>query len=80
MKTSSLEAAYEPMRAWALSPSPIRPPGVAQLFRGGMITWAREMHPLPDGPSREVHQTSLTSCCATPLSAIVAAMIVGVAQ
>ena len=80
MKTCSLEPGYEPMRAWALSPSPIRPPGVAQLLRGGMVTWAHEMHPLPSVPVSEGSQPCIPHCCVTPLSTIVAAMIAEVSQ
>jgi len=80
VKTCFLEAGYEPLRTWALSPSPTRPPGVAQLLRGGMVTWAYQMQPLPSVQGSEAWQPSISYMGVTPLSMIVAAMIAEVCQ
>ena len=75
MNISWVEPAYEPLRAWALHPCPLRPPGVAQLLCGGMITWVQQMQRLSDEPSGRVSPAAPTRCCSTPLSTIVATMI-----
>jgi hypothetical protein len=80
MKTSWIEPAYEPLRIWALHPSPTRPPGVAQILRGGIITWLRQTQPLPVVSSCEPDATHVAPCLSTPLSTIVAAMIAEVCQ
>jgi hypothetical protein len=77
MKISWVEPAYEPLRTWALHPSSMRPPGLAHLLRGGIITWMRETQPLPAAQSSEIHTARLFS---TPLSTLVAAMITEVCR
>ena len=75
MKTFNNEADYEPLRVWALHPSSVRPPGIAQILRGGLITWLQMAQSLPAVPSGEVGMTQTTHVEATPLSTLVAAMI-----
>jgi hypothetical protein len=70
-----VEPAYEPLRAWALHPSPLRPPGIAQLLRGGMITWLQTAQSLPVISSQEHVLTPMLPSVTTPLSTLVAAMI-----
>jgi hypothetical protein len=70
-----VEPAYEPLRAWALHPSLLRPLGVAQLLRGGMITWLQTAQSLPVIPSQEHVLTPIRPHVTTPLSTLVAAMI-----
>jgi hypothetical protein len=36
MKRCWTELDYEPLRTWALLPSSVRPPGLAQILRGGV--------------------------------------------
>jgi hypothetical protein len=79
MKMRLIEPAYEPLRTWALHPCSVRPPGLAHLLRGGIITWLRETHPLPPPVSRS-SETNTTHLFSTPLSTIVAAMIAEVCQ
>lgn len=75
MKKCLVEPAYEPLRTWALHPSSIRPPGLAHMLRGGMISWLRDTQLLPAAQSRETHPARLFS---TSLSTLVAAMIMEV--
>lgn len=77
MKAHLVEPNYEPLRRWALHPSPVRPPGLAHLLRGGIMTWVRATEPLPAPEPSEISTTRLFS---TPLSLIVAAMIMEVSQ
>jgi hypothetical protein len=70
-----IEPAYEPLRAWALHPSFLRPPGLAQLLRGGMATWLQTAQSLLVPPSQEESRALRTSQATTPLSTLVAAMI-----
>ncbi len=72
MRTLWIEPAYEPIRTWALEPSALRPPGVAHILRGGIVTWIQVTIPLPAVQSSESHTTAHF---ATMLSTIVAAMI-----
>jgi len=80
VKTSSHEAPYEPLRAWALHPSLVRPPGIAQILRGGLITWLQTAQSLPAVQSGEVGIAQITHVDATPLSTLMAAMIREVCQ
>ncbi len=75
MKTSCNEPDYEPLRAWALHPSPVRPPGLAQLLRGGLVTWLPMAQALPVPASGERSLTHTSQCAGTPLSTLIAAMI-----
>ena len=75
MKKSSNEADYEPLRVWALCPSSVRPPGIAQFLRGGMLIWFQTVQPLPVAPSDEICVTQTTLADSTPLSMLMAAMI-----
>ena len=77
MRTLWIEPAYEPLRTWALESSAVRPPGVAQILRGGIITWIQETQPLPAVQSSESHTTQNV---ATMLSTLVAAMIAQVCR
>lgn len=79
MNTSWIEPAYQAMRAWALHPSPMRPPGVAQLLQGGMAYWIDVATPLPD-EDPDWESASAVACPPTPLSTIVAAMIAQVSS
>jgi hypothetical protein len=76
VKTSSNEADYEPLRVWALYPSSVRPPGVAQFLRGGLITWLQTTQALTHVQERSVPRTSTpTEASSTPLIGLVATMI-----
>jgi len=75
VNTMVVEPAYEPLRAWALHPSFLRPPGLAQLLRGGMATWLQTAQSLLVPPARERALTQTTPHATTPLSTLVAAMI-----
>ncbi|GAC1350140.1 MAG: hypothetical protein NVSMB27_29810 [Ktedonobacteraceae bacterium] len=75
MKTMVVEPAYEPLRTWALHPSSLRPPGLAQFLRGGMVTWLQTAQSLLVPPLQEGSLTQRTSQASTPLSTLVAAMI-----
>ncbi len=74
MKTLRNELGYEPVRAWALCPSAVRPPGLAQILCGGLITWLATVRPLPT-PSAARLSVSTFPGNSTPLSTLVAAMI-----
>ena len=75
MKRSQYQGDYEPLRAWALHPSFVRPAGLAQLLCGGMITWLSTVRPLPAAPSHERANTQAASGNTTPLSTLIAVMI-----
>jgi hypothetical protein len=76
MTTNQGMPAYEACREWALHPWLPRPPGVAHIVRGGIITWVRKSHPLPVPPL----QTRSACPVPTPLLTVVAAMIEEVCQ
>jgi len=75
VKTQSNEADYERLRAWALQPSSVRPLGVAQLLRGGLITWLQTTHAQTHMPSCEVSVSPPRENSGASLSALMAAMI-----
>ncbi len=75
MKTQSNEADYERLRAWALQPSSVRPLGVAQLLRGGLITWLQTTHAQTHTPSCEVSVSPTRENSGAPLPTLMAAMI-----
>jgi len=75
VKTQSHEADYERLRAWALQPSSVRPLGVAQLLRGGLITWLQTTQVQTHTPSCEVSVSPMKESSGTPLSTLMAAMI-----
>ena len=66
---------YEPLRTWALLPSSVRPAGLAQILRGGLVTWVQTARSLPVIVSQAFACPPLISDSATPLSTLVAAMI-----
>jgi hypothetical protein len=74
VKTLRNELDYEPIRAWALSPSAIRPPGLAQILCGGLIKWLATAQPLPTSSSARLRAPTLLGD-STPFSTLVAAMI-----
>jgi hypothetical protein len=78
VKASNNEPDYEPLRVWALHPSSVRPPGMAQLLLGGLITWWHATQSLPTAQVSEISVTQATSPRAMPLAQLVAAMIVEV--
>jgi len=78
VKTSSNEADYEPLRVWALCPSSVRPPGIAQILQGGMLTWWHAAQSLPTAQVGEISVTQAISPRTMPLAQLVAAMIVEV--
>jgi len=80
MTTSQGTPAYEAYREWALHPWLPRPPGVAHLVRGGIITWARLTHPLPAPPALETRSADSACPVPTPLLTLMAAMIEEVCQ
>jgi hypothetical protein len=75
VKTFQNEPDYESLRNWALHPSPIRSPGLAQLLRAGVVTWLQTVQSLPAAPLRGIDTTQTLSGVTTPLSTLVAAMI-----
>ncbi len=75
MKRCWNELDYEPLRAWALLPSSVRPPGLAQILRGGLVTWVQTAQSLPVIASQAFAGPPPVSSSATPLSTLVAAMI-----
>ncbi len=66
---------YEPLRTWALLPSSVRPPGLAQILRGGLVTWLQTAQSLPVVGSQAFACPPPISGGVTPLSTLVAAMI-----
>jgi hypothetical protein len=74
MKTLRYELDYEPVRAWALCPSAVRPPGLAQILCGGLITWLATAQPLPASSSACFRAPTLPGN-STSFSTLVAAMI-----
>ncbi len=81
MKTSQDLLAYEACREWALHPWLPRPPGVAHIIRGGVITCVRKSQPLP-APSSAGRACAPDPACpvAAPLLTLVAAMIAQVSR
>jgi hypothetical protein len=75
VKTLQNKRDYEPLRTWALHPSLIRPPGLAQLLRGGVVTWLHAAQPLSAAPLPGSAITQAVSGVTTSLSTLVAAMI-----
>ena len=75
MKRCWNELDYEPLRTWALLPSSVRPPGLAQILRGGLVTWFQTAQALPVIASQAFPGPPPVSSSATPLSTLVAAMI-----
>ncbi|TMC90131.1 MAG: hypothetical protein E6J22_13435 [Chloroflexi bacterium] len=75
MKRCWNELDYEPLRTWALLPSSVRPPGLAQIVRGGLVTWFQTAQSLPVMASQAFSGPPPVSSSATPLSTLVAAMI-----
>jgi hypothetical protein len=47
MNTRPIEPLYEALRAWALHPTAVRPPGWAQILGGGLAQWMQAVQPLP---------------------------------
>jgi len=80
VKTFNNEADYEPLRVWALHPSSVRLPGIAQMLRGGLITWLQTAQSLPVVQSGEVGIAQMAHVEATPLSTLIASMIREVCQ
>ena len=74
MKTHRNELGYEPVRAWALSPSAVRPPGLAHILCGGLITWLATVRPLPTSSSARFPAPTFPDN-STPFSTLVATMI-----
>ncbi len=66
---------YEPLRTWALLPSSVRPAGLAQVLRGGLVTWLQTAQSHPVITSQAFSGPPAVSSSATPLSTLVAAMI-----
>ena len=75
MKCCWNELDYESLRTWALLPSSVRPPGLAQIVRGGLVTWFQTAQSLPVMASQAFSGPPPVSSSATPLSTLVAAMI-----
>ncbi len=75
MKRCWNELDYEPLRTWALLPSSVRPPGLAQILRGGLAAWFRTAQSLPVIASQAFSGPPPVSGSAPPLSTLVAAMI-----
>ena len=76
MKKLSNEADYEPLRVWALCPSSVRPPGVAQFLRGGLISWLQTTQAQTSVQEREGNLTpQAPEASSTPLIGLVATMI-----
>jgi hypothetical protein len=75
MKTSQDTPAYEACREWALHPWLPRPPGVAHLVRGGIITWVRQMQQPPASPPAGLCSADLPGPVGSPLLTLLAAMI-----
>ncbi len=57
MNTRPLEPLYEALRAWALHPTAVRPPGWAQILRSGLAQWVQAVQPLSvvSGSQTTVH-------------------------
>ena len=78
MKTSQGALGYEACREWALHPWLPRPPGVAHIVRGGLITWVRQLPQPPASPPVGLRSADLPG--APLLLTLVAAMIAEVCQ
>jgi len=75
MKTSQDALAYEACREWALHPWLPRPPGVAHIVRGGIMTWLCQTPHPPAPPPLETRSPDSTCPVPTLLLTLVAAMI-----
>lgn len=75
MKTLTSEPDYEPLRAAALHPGAVRPAGMAQFLRGGMITWLQTQPGQTQTHSREISVDACREGHITPLSTLIATMI-----
>ncbi len=75
MKSYWNDLDYEPLRTWALLPSSVRPAGLAQILRGGLVTWLQTARSLPVVVSQAFSYPPPISDNVTPLSTLVAAMI-----
>ena len=75
MKSYWNDLDYEPLRTWALLPSSVRPAGLAQILRGGLVTWLQTARSLPVMVSQAFAGPPPISGSAPPLSTLVAAMI-----
>lgn len=75
MKSYWNDLDYEPLRTWALLPSSVRPPGLAQILRGGLVTWLQTAQSLPVIASQAFSCPPPISDSVTPFSTLIAAMI-----
>ncbi len=75
MKSCWNDLDYEPLRTWALLPSSVRPSGLVQILRGGLVTWFQTAQSLPVMAPQAFSDPAPVSGSATPLSTLVAAMI-----
>ncbi len=75
MKSYWNDLDYEPLRTWALLPSSVRPAGLAQILRGGLVTWLQTARSLPVMVSQAFAGPPPISGSAPPLATLVAAMI-----
>ena len=58
MTTSPVEPLYETLRAWALHPTSVRPPGWAQMLGSGLACWMQTVQRTPvvaDSQTTTVH-------------------------
>ena len=80
MTTNHDLPAYESGREWALHPWLPRPPGVAHLLRGGVITWVRMSSLLPRIASPAAGSPDSAGPVAPPLLILLATMLVEVTE
>ena len=72
---SHTEPDYEALRIWALHPSSVRPAGMAQLLRGGLVTWLHMTQAQTCTQPCEVSLSPATQGGSIPLSTLIATMI-----
>lgn len=53
MIPSPVDPLYESLRAWALHPTAVRPPGWAQMLGGGLAHWMHTVQRLPAVAGKE---------------------------
>lgn len=75
MNTTPVDPLYEALRAWALHPTAVRPPGWAQILGGGLAPWMQTVQRLPVGSGSQTTQVHTERPRPAELPRLLAAMI-----
>ena len=75
MNTRPMEPLYEALRAWALHPTAVRPPGWAQILGGGLAHWMQALQRLPVGSGTQTTPVHTERPRPAELPRLLAAMI-----